>query len=88
MVVLPTTEIIEPINLLKQFAYQYGSKLFFCTASAFEASKKPESKLSGFQLEQQINFRIFDDFCHKNQSIQVQFQTRCSSLLHVLEPRQ
>ena len=56
------------INLLKQFAYQYGSKLFF-TTSAFEASKKPESKLSGFQLEQQINLRIFDDFCHKiNQS--------------------
>ena len=53
---------------------------FFVPPLLLRHRKKPESRLSGFQLEQQINLRIFDDFCRKNQSIQVQFQMKYFSL--------
>ena len=57
------------INLLKQFAYQYGSKLFFVPLLLLRHRKKPESKLSGFQWNNKLIFEFLMIFVVKiNQS--------------------
>ncbi len=76
------------INLLNSFILlPWKQAVFVLAFSAFEVIEKPESNSLGFQLEQQINLQILMIFVIKSIN-QVQFQTRYSLLLHVLEPRQ